>query len=83
MKNINNVAIEFDLEDEGQFYESSLPRLFFPELDQVMTFTPKQIHFHMGNGTSYDPQHGSEHALDGQRFDLEMHIVSLNNDDKT
>ena len=65
MRVINNVALEFDLEDEGQVYTSSLPSLFYPELEEPMTFTPKQIHFHMGKGTSADPGHGSEHSIDG------------------
>ena len=37
----------------------------------------------MGNGTENDPRHGSEHAIDGARFDLEMHIVSVNEDENT
>jgi hypothetical protein len=55
MRVINNVALEFDLEDEGQIYTSSLPSLFYPDIEESMTFTPKQIHFHMGNGTSAYP----------------------------
>ena len=83
MRMINNVALEFDLEDEGQYYTSSLPMLFYPVLNEPMTFAPTQIHFHMGNGTHADPRHGSEHAIDGTRFDLEMHIVSLNKNESS
>jgi hypothetical protein len=75
MKVIENRALEFEF--EGYFYDlhytSSLPRLWYPEMEGPMTFTPKQIHFHMGNGTEK-----SEHAFDGKHYDLEMHIVNVN-----
>ncbi|XP_020779899.1 carbonic anhydrase 4-like [Boleophthalmus pectinirostris] len=39
------------------------------------TYIPVQFHFHWGE---YDDLHpGSEHLIDGKRYDMEMHIVSL------
>ena len=85
MKVISNSAIEFEF--EGYFYDrhytSSLPRLWYPELEEPMSFTPKQVHFHMGTGTSEHPGKGSEHNIDGKPHDLEMHIVNVNNDEET
>ena len=37
----------------------------------------------MGNGTDEDPRPGSEHAIDGERFAFEMHLVNLNLDENT
>ncbi|XP_028286208.1 carbonic anhydrase-like [Parambassis ranga] len=39
------------------------------------TYTPIQFHFHWGGST--DHQLGSEHTIDGNRYPMEMHIVSL------
>ncbi|XP_031699035.1 carbonic anhydrase 4-like isoform X1 [Anarrhichthys ocellatus] len=38
------------------------------------TYSTLQFHFHWGN-TEYHP--GSEHMIDGHRYPMEMHIVSL------
>ncbi|XP_042364552.1 carbonic anhydrase 4-like [Plectropomus leopardus] len=38
------------------------------------TYSTIQFHFHWGD-TEYQP--GSEHTIDGQRYPMEMHIVSL------
>lgn len=86
MKVISNKALEFEF--EGYFYDrhytSSLPMLWYPDqLKGPMTFTPKQVHFHMGNGTEEFPGKGSEHYIDGKPHSLEMHIVSLNKDEGT
>lgn len=83
MKLVNNKALEFDFEGEDLIYTSSLPSLWYPELEGPMSFTPKQFHFHMGNGTVEDPSHGSEHEFDGQHYDFEMHIVNLNLNEAT
>ncbi|XP_028991076.1 carbonic anhydrase 4-like [Betta splendens] len=38
------------------------------------SYTPIQLHFHWGD-TQYHP--GSEHTIDGERYPVEMHVVSL------
>ena len=48
-----------------------------------MSFTPAQFHFHKGVLHSNPENIGSEHTLNGQHFDLELHIVSLNLDEAT
>jgi len=37
----------------------------------------------MGNKTEDSPGVGSEHKIDGDRFDLEMHLVNVNLDEPT
>lgn len=83
MKVVENKALMFKFEGYyyDQHYTSSLPRLWYPELEGPMTFTPMQVHFHMGNKTDDSPNTGSEHEIDGQNFDLEMHLVNLNMDE--
>jgi len=49
-----------------------------------MSFTPTNIHFHKGTaGTADLEDDGSEHTLNGEHFDLEMHIVNLNHNTNT
>lgn len=48
-----------------------------------MTFTAKQFHFHSGTTHANPGNFGSEHTYDGKHFDLEMHIVHLNMNEKT
>jgi hypothetical protein len=55
MRVINNKALEFDLEDKDLIYKSSLTSLFYPEIAEPIVFSPKQLHFHMGNGSSVNP----------------------------
>ena len=44
-----------------------------------MTFTPKQIHFHLGSGkTNSTADDGSEHTFSNKYYPLEMHIVHMN-----
>ena len=44
-----------------------------------MIFTPKQIHFHKGNGRTSSPNDdGSEHTFSNKYYPLEMHIVHMN-----
>jgi carbonic anhydrase len=83
MKVVNKKSLEFDFEGEDLAYTSSLPYLWYSDLEGPMTFTPKQLHFHMGNGTTSNPYKGSEHEIDGDHFDLEMHIVNLNLNEAT
>ncbi|KAK2866002.1 hypothetical protein Q7C36_002058 [Tachysurus vachellii] len=40
-------------------------------------YNSTQFHFHWGNGTSVN---GSEHAVDGRTYAMEMHIVNLRTD---
>lgn len=37
----------------------------------------------MGTETENSPYIGSEHEIDGKYFDLEMHVVNLNEDEGT
>jgi carbonic anhydrase len=73
-------TLEFVL--EGGHFESELTQLWYPGVD--FSFTPKNFHFHQGQGETPGPlDDGSEHTIDGNHFDLEMHIVNLNLDEKT
>uniref|UniRef100_A0A7S3FVH0 carbonic anhydrase n=1 Tax=Strombidium rassoulzadegani TaxID=1082188 RepID=A0A7S3FVH0_9SPIT len=76
--------MEFDLEGEDLFLKTKLAQLWHPDLTE-MTFVPKQFHFHMGKGHKGHGKKdkGSEHTLDGNHLDMEMHIVCLNLDAST
>ncbi|XP_056152540.1 carbonic anhydrase 4-like [Lampris incognitus] len=41
------------------------------------TYSPLQFHFHWGKFHHQSNHPGSEHTLDGHRFPMEMHVVSL------
>ena len=79
----NSGPIIWTLKDGGNF-KTDLTKLWYPDID--FTFTPKQFHFHRGFGISNKSDtsdDGSEHTIDGQHFQVEMHIVNLNQNQKT
>ncbi len=36
------------------------------------------MHFHYGHDQEHDSDKGAEHTIDGVHYDMEMHIVSMN-----
>ena len=72
------------LEGEDRHFTTSYGKLWYPEHDSI-TFKPDQFHFHMGHGQKRhdSSDNGSEHTFDGEHKDMEMHIVSLNEDKDT
>jgi hypothetical protein len=75
------ISLEFALEDEGQFFTSSVTRKWFTDVQ--FSFSPKQLHFHRGLNHKRRSNDGSEHTINGHHYDQELHIVSLNQDEST
>lgn len=70
------MTLDFALNDEGQYYNTSLNKLWYPNETDI-SFKPVQIHFHMGHGkkANYTEDNGSENTIDGHHLNVEMHIV--------
>ena len=66
---------------DGGHYQSDLTKLWYP--NHTFSFTPDHFHFHLDDGVQSAKKDGSEHAIDGQHFDMEMHVVNLNGDNAT
>jgi hypothetical protein len=49
---------------DGGHYETDLTKIWYPDHD--FSFTPKQFHFHAGEGSTVSlSDDGSEHTIDG------------------
>ena len=71
-------SFNFALEGEDLEFKTSLTEKWFPDTEPI-SFTPAQFHFHKGKGEKKGKfDNGSEHTLNAEYFDLEMHIVNLN-----
>lgn len=78
---IHGASVQFDLEDEGLHFQTSITKQWYP--DDEFFFTPVQFHFHQGVDHVHEANMGSEHTLAGRHLDAELHLVSLNKDERT
>ena len=78
----HGISLQFNLLSQNQHFKTSLQEKWYPD-KKLISFTPTQVHFHHGRSHSKSAENGSEHTFDGKHYDLEIHIVSLNNDPAT
>ncbi|XP_043852738.1 carbonic anhydrase 6 isoform X2 [Dromiciops gliroides] len=69
---------EFLLVNNGHTVQCSLPSSMNIIEGLPYLYTAIQLHFHWGGKT--EDSHGSEHTINGVRFDSELHIVHYNSD---
>ena len=72
----NGHSVQFDLKQKNQMFYTSATKQWFP--DEEFIFKPAQFHFHKGHTFKNQSMNGAEHTLDGVHYDMEMHIVSMN-----